>query len=95
VLQSNTATAAASSALPPLRHPTATTKSVQTPNVNSLSLSGMFKVVIMVFQWIMTELTWFESEEDRIVAITKNCIETHEAKWLLEFIGPADYDCDK
>jgi hypothetical protein len=51
----------------------------------------MFKVVTMVFHWIKTELSWAESEEDRIVAI----IETHEAKWLLEFIGTADYDCHK
>jgi uncharacterized tellurite resistance protein B-like protein len=31
----------------------------------------MFKVVAMVFQQIMTELSGAESEEDRIVAITK------------------------
>jgi hypothetical protein len=31
----------------------------------------MFKVVAVVFQQIMTEFSWAESEEDRIVAITK------------------------
>jgi hypothetical protein len=31
----------------------------------------MFKVVATVFQQIMTELNGAESEEDRIVAITK------------------------
>jgi hypothetical protein len=25
----------------------------------------------------------------------KNCIKTHEAKWLLKFISPADYDREK
>jgi hypothetical protein len=52
-------------------HPATSTKSLQAPNVNTLSLNNMFKVVTMVFQRIMTELSGAESEEDRIVAITK------------------------
>jgi hypothetical protein len=35
----------------------------------------------------MTELNTAEREEDRIMAITKNCSKTHEAKWPLGFIG--------
>jgi hypothetical protein len=43
----------------------------QTPNVNSSSPNNMFRVVAMVFQQIMTQLNGVESEEDRIMAITK------------------------
>jgi hypothetical protein len=43
----------------------------------------MFKVVATVLRQIVTELNVAESEGDGIVAIIK----THEAKWLLEFIG--------
>jgi hypothetical protein len=34
----------------------------------------MFKVVAMVFQQIMTEFNGVESEEDRIVAITRTVL---------------------
>jgi hypothetical protein len=44
----------------------------------------MFTVVATLFQQIMTELNCAESEEDRIVAITKIVIRTREAKWLLD-----------
>jgi hypothetical protein len=73
------------SALPPLRHnqQQVPSQSVQAPDVNSSSLKDMFEVVAMVFQQIMTELNGAKSEEDRTVAI----IETHEAQWLLEFVG--------
>jgi hypothetical protein len=47
----------------------------------------MFRVVTMVFQQVMTELNGAETEEDNS-GHHKNCIKTHEAKWLLEFIGP-------
>jgi hypothetical protein len=46
-------------------------QSVQASNANSLSLNDMFKVVATIFQPIMTELSGAESEEDRIMAITK------------------------
>jgi hypothetical protein len=52
----------------------------------------MFKVVATVFQQVMTELNGAGSEEDKIMAITKNCIKIHEAKWPLEFIG-GKHDC--
>jgi hypothetical protein len=32
-------------------------------------------------------LSWVKSEEDKIMAITKMLLKTHEAKWPLEFIG--------
>jgi hypothetical protein len=41
------------------------------PNVKSLSLNIMLKVVAVIFYQIMTQLNEAESEEDRIVAITK------------------------
>jgi hypothetical protein len=44
----------------------------------------MTKVVEMLFQQIMTELSGVESQEDR------DFIKTQEAKWLLEFIGPSN-----
>jgi hypothetical protein len=51
------------------------TKSVShTPNANSLSLNDMLKVVATVFQQIMAELNGAESEDDRIVAITKTVL---------------------
>jgi hypothetical protein len=37
-------------------------------------VDDMFKVVIMIFQQIMTELNGAESEEDRIMAITKTVL---------------------
>ncbi|XP_033608254.1 uncharacterized protein LOC117282488 [Cryptotermes secundus] len=43
----------------------------QTPNVNSMSLTDMFKVVATIFQQIMIELNGAESEEDGIMAILK------------------------
>jgi hypothetical protein len=65
---------------------TASTRSVSSGSKhNSLSLNDMFKVV-------STELSGGESEKDRIVTHHKNCIKTHEAKLLLEFIGDK-YDC--
>jgi hypothetical protein len=44
------------------------------------------KVLSTIFQQIMTKLNGAESEKGRIMNITKNCIKTNEAKWLLEFI---------
>jgi hypothetical protein len=41
----------------------------------------MFIVVATVFQQILTGLNGAESEEDIIVAMAKNCIKTHEAKY--------------
>jgi hypothetical protein len=35
------------------------------------SVDNMLKVVIMLFQQIMTEFNGYESEEDRIMAFTK------------------------
>jgi hypothetical protein len=57
----------------PLRHNQhqVQSQSVQAPNMNSSSLNDMFKVVATIFQQIMTELSGAESEEGRIVTITK------------------------
>jgi hypothetical protein len=67
------ATVGKMSAPPPSRHnqQQVPSQSVQAPDVNSSSLNDMFKVVTTVFQQIMRELNGAESEEDRIVAITK------------------------
>jgi hypothetical protein len=46
-------------------------QSVRTPNVNSTCLDDMVKVATVV-QQIMTELNGAVSEEEKIVAITKN-----------------------
>jgi hypothetical protein len=80
----HTATAAASATLHPAtlgemsaphpkRHNQQQTpsQSVQAPNKNSSSVSDIFKVVAMIFQHITTELNEAESEEDRIMSITK------------------------
>jgi hypothetical protein len=45
--------------------------SVQASNANSSSLNDMFTVVATIFQQLVTELNGAESEEDRIMAITK------------------------
>jgi hypothetical protein len=47
-----------------------TGQSVQTSNVNSVSLDDIFKIATVV-QQIMTELNGTVSEEGKIVAITK------------------------
>jgi hypothetical protein len=59
-------------------------QSVQAPNADSSSLSDMFKVVATVLRHVVTELNVAEPKGDGILAIIK----THEAKWLLKFIGP-------
>jgi hypothetical protein len=61
------------SAPPPLRHNQQQVPSqcVQAPNANSSSLDDMFTAVSTMFQQIMTELSGVESEEDRIMTITK------------------------
>jgi hypothetical protein len=56
---------------PSLEAQPTSTASVQAPNANSSSLNDMFKEVVMAFQQIMTELNGAESEEARVVAITK------------------------
>jgi hypothetical protein len=43
----------------------------QTSNANSSSLNDMFTVVATILQQILTEFNWAESEEDRIMDITK------------------------
>jgi cytoskeletal protein RodZ len=72
VTQACPATMKEKSALPPLRHnQQVPSQSVQAPNANSSSVNDLFTVVGMIFQQIMTELNGAESEEDRIMAITK------------------------
>jgi hypothetical protein len=58
---------------PPLRHNQQQVpgQSVQAPNANSSSVNDMFTVVATIFQQIVTDLNGVESEEERIVAITK------------------------
>jgi hypothetical protein len=56
---------------PSLEAQQTSTKSVQAPNANSLFPNDMFKAVATAFQQIMTELNGAESEEVRIMAITK------------------------
>jgi hypothetical protein len=46
-------------------------QSVQAPNANSSPLDDSFTAVATIFQQIMTELNGPESEEERIMAITK------------------------
>jgi hypothetical protein len=46
-------------------------QSFQTSNVNSSVLNDIFNVVATTSQKIMTELNGAESEEDRIMAVTK------------------------
>jgi hypothetical protein len=55
-------------------------QSVRAPNVNSFSLDKMLKVVVTVVQQIMIESNGGVLEED--------CLKSHGAKCLLEFIGP-------
>jgi hypothetical protein len=59
----------ASAPLPHLNQQT-TGQSVPAPNVNSLPLDNMLRVITVV-QQIMTEFNGAVSEEDKIVAITK------------------------
>jgi ABC-type thiamine transport system substrate-binding protein len=49
-------------------------QSVQAPDANNSSLNDTFTVVAKVFQQIMTKLNGAESEEDRIMAITKTVL---------------------
>jgi hypothetical protein len=49
----------------------ATSQSVGAPNVNSLPLDNMLKVVVTVVQQILTEFNGALSEEAKIVAVTK------------------------
>jgi hypothetical protein len=57
---------------PPLRQKQqVSSQSVQAPKANSSSLNDMFTVVATIIQQIMTELNGAESEESRIIAITK------------------------
>jgi hypothetical protein len=44
----------------------------------------MYKVVARIFEQIMTQLSGAESEEDKIVVITEDCIKTHERNWLTD-----------
>jgi hypothetical protein len=46
----------------------------------------MFRTVTAVQQF-MTEFSSAVSEEEKTVAITKNCLKSHETKWPLEIIG--------
>jgi hypothetical protein len=56
----------------PLRHSQQVpSQSVQAPNANSSSLNNMSTTVVTIFQQIMAELNGTESEEARIMAITK------------------------
>jgi hypothetical protein len=54
-------------------------------------VNDIFKVAAKLFQHIMTELNGAESKKDGIMT-HKNCIKTHKARWLLEFMG-SKYDC--
>jgi hypothetical protein len=67
--QQHTAAAACTPCLE--AQPAVPSESVQAPNANSSSLSGMFTVVATICQHIMMELSGAESEEDRIMTITK------------------------
>jgi hypothetical protein len=54
-----------------LRNQQVSSQSVQAPNANSSSLNDMFTLFATIFQQIMTDLNGAESEEDRIMTITK------------------------
>jgi hypothetical protein len=66
--------------------PRTSAKSVQAPNVNSLSLNDMLKVVTTIFQQIMTA-QWDRVRKRQNNGHHKICIKIHEAKWPLDFIG--------
>jgi hypothetical protein len=68
--------------------PTTSTKSVQAPNINSSSLKDMFKVISADHDGAQ----WGRIRRRHNNGHHKNCIQTHEAKWPLEFIG-GKYDC--
>jgi hypothetical protein len=66
-----------------------TCQSFRAPNVNSLALDKMLKVVVTVVHQIMTEFTGVVLEEAKILAITKNCLKYRGPIWPQEFIGPS------
>jgi hypothetical protein len=54
--------------------------SVQNPNVNSSSMNDIFIVVATVFEHVMAEFNGVESEEDRIMDITKYTLKLMKRK---------------
>jgi hypothetical protein len=72
---------------PPVeQHTQPTGQSVQTSNVNSSSLDDMFKVAAVV-QQIMTA-DWGCVRRNKNSGHYRNCPESNETRWPLEFIGP-------
>jgi hypothetical protein len=47
-------------------------------------MKDMFKLAAKVFQQIMIDYNEAESEEDKILAITKICIKNQEGNWLTD-----------
>jgi hypothetical protein len=77
---------------PPLRHnqQEVPSQSIQTRNVNNLSLNYMFNVA-MVFLQIMTELKGAKSEEDRTVGITNILLKLMKQNWPWQVIDLSFY----
>jgi hypothetical protein len=63
-----------------------TGQSVGGPNVNSLHLKNSILRIVAAVQQFMTEFNGAVSEEEKIVAITKKNLKSHEAKWPLQLI---------
>jgi hypothetical protein len=59
---------------------------VRAPNVNSLSLDKMLKVVVTVVHQIMTESNGAVLEEAKILSHYKNYLKSYGTKWPIEFI---------
>jgi hypothetical protein len=57
------------------------TKSVHSRNVNNSSLNDMFQVGAPVFRRIMAELSEVESEEDRLITVTKIVLKLVKQKY--------------
>jgi hypothetical protein len=67
--------------------PTMSTESVQAPTVNSSSLNDMFSVVNNSISADHGRAQWGWVIRRQNSSHHKNYIRSHEAKWLIEFIG--------
>jgi hypothetical protein len=52
---------------------------VEAPNINTLPVDNSMLRIVTVGQQFMAELNGVVSEEEKIVAIDKNCLKSHEA----------------
>jgi hypothetical protein len=64
-------------------------------NANSSSLKDMLEAVWTIFQQIMTELNGAESEEERIVVVTRIVLKLMKQNGCIYMTCTTDYDRDK